>query len=138
MATHLTYRARMLASRCPQTAPGGHTLPNTLTDKVALWRESQIQAVKREASGSQGWARETEAGIQGMGIELRRCPLLHCSQGCYGLSEVVRSGPDTVPAICGVCLVVSNSLRPHKLQHARLPCPSPSPGTCSNSCPLSR
>ena len=36
------------------------------------------------------------------------------------------------------CLVVSNSWRPHGLQHARLPCPSPSPGTCSNSCPLSR
>ena len=30
-----------------------------------------------------------------------------------------------------------NSLRPHGLQHTRLPCPSPSPGACSNSCPLS-
>ena len=26
---------------------------------------------------------------------------------------------------------------PHGLQHIRLPCPSPSPGACSNSCPLS-
>ena len=34
--------------------------------------------------------------------------------------------------------VVSNSLWPHGLQHARLPCPSPSPGACSNSCPLSK
>ena len=33
--------------------------------------------------------------------------------------------------------VVSDSLRPHGLQHARLPCPSPTPGACSNSCPLS-
>ena len=33
--------------------------------------------------------------------------------------------------------VVSNSLRPHGLQHARLPCPSPTPGACSNSCPSS-
>ena len=32
--------------------------------------------------------------------------------------------------------VVSNSLRPYGLQHARLPCPSQSPGTCSNSCQL--
>ena len=32
--------------------------------------------------------------------------------------------------------VVSDSLWPHKLQHARLPWPSPSPGVCSNSCPL--
>ena len=36
------------------------------------------------------------------------------------------------------CLVVSNSLRPHGLQHARPPCPSPTPGNCSNSCPLGR
>ena len=32
--------------------------------------------------------------------------------------------------------VMSNSLQPHGLQHARLPCPSPFPGSCSNSCPL--
>ena len=29
--------------------------------------------------------------------------------------------------------VVSNSLQPHGLQHARLPCPSPSPGVCSQT-----
>ena len=34
--------------------------------------------------------------------------------------------------------VVSNSLRPHEPQHGRLPCPSPTPGACSNSCPSSR
>ena len=34
--------------------------------------------------------------------------------------------------------VVSNSLWPHELQHARPPCPSPSPGVHSNSRPLSR
>ena len=30
--------------------------------------------------------------------------------------------------------VMSDSLQPHGLQHARLPCPSLSPGVCSNSC----
>ena len=35
-------------------------------------------------------------------------------------------------------LVISDSLRPHWLQHARLPFPSLTPQTCSNSCPLSR
>ena len=30
------------------------------------------------------------------------------------------------------------SLQPHGVQHARLPCPSPSLGACSNSCPLSQ
>ena len=29
---------------------------------------------------------------------------------------------------------MSNSLHPHGLQHTRLPCPSLSPGVCSNSC----
>ena len=34
--------------------------------------------------------------------------------------------------------VVSDSLRPHKLQHFRPPCPSPTPGVHSDSCPLRR
>ena len=34
--------------------------------------------------------------------------------------------------------VMSDSLRPHGLQHTRLPCPSLSPRACSNSCPLSQ
>ena len=34
--------------------------------------------------------------------------------------------------------VVSNSLRAHELQHARPPCPSPTPGVYQNPCPLSQ
>ena len=34
--------------------------------------------------------------------------------------------------------VVSDSLQPHGLQHATPPCPSPTPGAYSNSCPLIR
>ena len=33
--------------------------------------------------------------------------------------------------------VMSDSLWPHGLQHARLPCPSPTPRACLNSCPSS-
>ena len=36
------------------------------------------------------------------------------------------------------CSVVSDFLRPHGLQHARPPCPSPTPRVYSNSCPLSQ
>ena len=36
------------------------------------------------------------------------------------------------------CSVMSDSLRPHGLQHARLSCLSPTPGAYSNSCPSSR
>ena len=35
------------------------------------------------------------------------------------------------------CSVMSDSLRPHESQHARPPCPSPSPGVHSDSCPSS-
>ena len=44
-------------------------------------------------------------------------------------------------SICSVqfsCSIVSDSLRPHGLQHTRPPCPSPTPGVHSNSCPLSQ
>ena len=36
------------------------------------------------------------------------------------------------------CSVMSDSLRPHRLQHARPPCPSPIPGVYPNSYPLGR
>ena len=45
--------------------------------------------------------------------------------------------PFPISSVQFSCSVVSDSLWPHWLQHARLPCPSPTPGACSNSCPLS-
>ena len=36
------------------------------------------------------------------------------------------------------CSVMPDSLRPHGLQHTRPPCPSPTVGACSNSCPSSQ
>ena len=61
------------------------------------------------------------------------------------LEEMVLRKPDTCVQTNGVrplllfsCSVRSDSLWPHGLQHARLPCPSPSPGACSNSCPSSQ
>ena len=36
------------------------------------------------------------------------------------------------------CSVVSNSLQPHRLPNARLPCPSPTPGAYSNPCSSSQ
>ena len=40
----------------------------------------------------------------------------------------------TEPFIQFSCSVMSDSLWPHGLQHARLPCPSQTSGACSNSC----
>ena len=36
------------------------------------------------------------------------------------------------------CSVVSDSLQPHRMKHVRPPCPSPTPGACSNYCPSSQ
>ena len=54
------------------------------------------------------------------------------------LSEIRFSRPFNSLFCC--CSVTKSclTLRPHGLQHARLPCPSPTPGAYSNSCPLSQ
>ena len=44
----------------------------------------------------------------------------------------------SVPSVQFTHLVVSDSLQPHGLQHARPPCSSPTSGVCSNSCPSSQ
>ena len=49
-----------------------------------------------------------------------------------------RVGNDWSDLVQLSCSVVSDSLQTHGLQHARLPCPLPVPGACSNSCPLNR
>ena len=50
---------------------------------------------------------------------------------------IVNSAQWTLRVLLFSCSVVSDSLWPHGPQHARLSCPSPSPGASSNSCPLS-
>ena len=58
---------------------------------------------------------------------------------CFASSEIPKPPQyDSTPASFLFRLSVeSNSSRPHGLQHTRPPCPSPSPGVCLNSCPLS-
>ena len=50
-------------------------------------------------------------------------------------AKIMASGP--ISSVQFSRSVVSDSLRPHEQQHARLLCPSPSPRVCSDSCPLS-
>ena len=51
-------------------------------------------------------------------------------------TKIMTSGP--ISLVQFSCSVVSDSLRPHELQHARPPCPSPTPRAYSNSCSLSQ
>ena len=46
----------------------------------------------------------------------------------------VMPGFSGIPTVQFSCSIVSDSLQPHRLQHARLACPSPTPEACSNSC----
>ena len=55
-------------------------------------------------------------------IRWQRKPVIPCGE--------VFSGPSCC-SVAQSCLTV---FRPHRLQHTRLPCPSPSPRVCSNSC----
>ena len=56
----------------------------------------------------------------------------HLSKGRHAPSPASRG------SVRFSCSVVSNSFWLHRLQHARLPCPSPTPEAGSNSCPLSQ
>ena len=53
------------------------------------------------------------------------------------LLKKTRSWTLKIKSVQCSCSVVSNSFRSHGLQHSKLPCPSPNPGACSNSCPSS-
>ena len=66
------------------------------------------------------------------GIEPVSCHLLHWQADSLSLSH---RGSTKNLMFSGS--VTSDSLQPHALQYARLPCLSPSPRVCSNSCPLS-
>ena len=81
---------------------------------------------KREPSLRPGFKRY-RTNIQGS--EGRICLICPVFPGMYhiGFSSVQFS-----------CLIMSNSLQPHGLQHTRLPCPSSTPRVYQNSCPLSR
>ena len=61
--------------------------------------------------------------------------LQHCKWILY---QVSYQGSLPIKKISSVQFSRVDSLRPHELQHARPPCPSPTPGVYSNSCPLSQ
>ena len=68
------------------------------------------------------------------------CIKLYPPQGCFS-EHLLLSFLLFIEHLKCVVIVVQSlslvSLRPRELQHVRLPCPSPSPWVCSNSCPLS-
>ena len=56
---------------------------------------------------------------------------------CDCFHDMLQLGDPLAFSVQFSCSVRSNSLQPHELQHARISCPSPTPGAYSNSCPSS-
>ena len=69
---------------------------------------------------------KTKSNLSRPKVSLKQVRLF-CSKYRYDLHSVQFS-----------CSVMSDSLRPHGPQHARPPCPSPTPRAYTNSCPLSQ
>ena len=68
------------------------------------------------------------------------CPSFYPSSIFISIQAVFKSSLclHVLPSVQFSCSVMSDSLWPHGLQHARLPCPSPTHRACSNSSPLSQ
>ena len=79
-------------------------------------------------------------GMSGPGFfELLLLPWVPvCVRFCVHPLKVKSLFPPVFSSVQFSHSVMSDSLRPHGLQHTRLPCPSPTPGTYSKSCPLHR
>ena len=98
---------------------------------------------KRQISGYQGeyiyyFTRELKAKQYDMGpsnhLKYQMYFLPFSNMKVYWLSLFIPSINSWSESVH--CSVMSDSLRPRGLQHARLPSPSPSPGVCLRSCPL--
>ena len=95
------------------------------------------------------WIKQVRNGVKILFLANPQVMLLHLNQGLHFVLQGVRPLWKCLLIINTICIfwfssvqfsrsVMSDSLWPHGLQHARLPCPSPTPGACSNSCLLSQ
>ena len=72
--------------------------------------------------------------------EIRNLTAIHLARSLQRVLDAQATSIFRIPMEGLTCSVAQlcPTLQPHELQHARLPCPSPSPGACSNSYSLSR
>ena len=81
---------------------------------------------------SQGWE---PGGLPSMGSHRVGHDWYDLAAAAAAEGQILHDSADSVQFSCSV---VSDSLWPHEPQHARPPCPSPTPGVYSNLCPSSR
>ena len=130
------------------------TIPKKKKFKKAKWlfeEALQIAEKRREAKGKGGRERYTQLKAEFQRIT-KRGKKAFLTEQCKEIEENNRIGKNGnlfkkigdiketfhASSVQISCSVVSNSLQPHELQHARPPCPLPIPGVYSNSCPLSQ
>ena len=139
-----------------------------LPSYITIWgkdRQGTLRGMRKEVSFIQGMSlahqsHDTEGMEEHLGCQWEGCTAREASVtipitlGCCRPDIALQaeyiwariSAHSSVNGHLGVSLssvqfsrsVMSDSLRPHESQHARPPCPSPSPGVHSNSRPLSR
>ena len=147
-----------LELKCFKVSPRDTLITPCLLDKMlslkiielCCWGGSTVRI--REPLGRPrgiGWRGRWEEG-SGRGIQVNpwlihvdvwQKPLQYCKVINLQLIKINEKKKIREPRIVLVqCSrsVVSDSLQPNGLQRARLPCPSPTPRACSNSCPLSQ
>ena len=105
---------------------------------------NSVSIKKSHTVVTQGWSSSEPAHLK---IWNREVQTEESSLSCedYRAREAVGSPPGFRPLwralhrwrLLFSCSVMSDSLQSHGLQRSRLPCLSPSPGACWNSCPLS-
>ena len=82
-----------------------------------------------------GKALQEQSGREAQGWKHWRWPGARATLLFFGRGPL--DCPPSPSSVQFTCSVMSNSLWAHGLQHARLPCPSPTPRACWNSCPSS-
>jgi len=108
------------------------------------WSSPSCKRRKRDQENMESWLKVREQMSGGLEFcltfdqtqEPRHSSKWGSSSGC----AYIKSCPQfsRVPNLLFFSLsILFNSLWPHGLQHTKLPCPSPSPGAYSNSCPVS-
>ena len=122
-------------------------IPEKLSCDIVTWRIRQpVHNLEAHEEWTKGLVYNEEQGISlidGCFHQYSRENLLaihSLSHKCYFISECYTIYPNILINQFSKFSrsVVSDSLGPHERQHARLPCPSPTPGAYGNSCPLSR
>ena len=105
------------------------SLGNDATQEAQCWSLILVVWTQQNWQASQPWWHKVD-------VANPSSSLYPCHQGHFvpRLTEQALGGLSSVQFTRSV---VSNSLQPHESQHARPPCPSPTPGVYSNSCPSS-